>query len=410
MMIVQFLPVAIVGPLAGVVVDRVNRRRLMIVADLVRGVLILGLLLVRRSDQVWIAYVVMALTVAASAFFEPARTATIPNVTSAEELLPANALSARHVVGDAGASARRSAASSPPRSAATSRSSSTRRRSSARRSSSRRRDTTRRRATPRRPRPSRDFGCALTGIADLVDGLRYVRGTVARGGADVREGGLGPGRRRAAAADDLRPARVSGRRQASAAGIGVLYGARGIGAGLGPIALRWILGQQPARAAPHHRPRILHGRRRSTWRSPARRRCRSRRCACCCAHFGGSILWVFSTVLLQMEVPDRFRGRVFAAELALVTLITSLSSYWTGVRSSIGGAGRRARCRSRSARCSACPASLWLLIQSRWQDHGRAPGHPIATPSAEESALKDASVKSRVQVSSLSRLSLRRQP
>src|SRR3954464_12933839 len=94
MMIVQYLPVAIVGPLAGVVVDRVNRRRLMISADLVRGILILGLLLVRRGDQVWIAYVVMALSVAASAFFEPARTATIPNITSADELLPANALSA----------------------------------------------------------------------------------------------------------------------------------------------------------------------------------------------------------------------------------------------------------------------------------------------------------------------------
>src|SRR5206468_717507 len=48
------------------------------------------------------------------------------------------------------------------------------------------------------------------------------------------------------------------------------------------------------------------------------------------AHFGGSILWVFSTVLLQMEVPDEFRGRVFAAELALVTLTSSLSSYLTG--------------------------------------------------------------------------------
>jgi len=83
MMITQYLPVAIVGPMAGVVVDRVDRRRVMIAADIVRGVLIVGLLLVRRSDQVWIAYVVMALVVAASAFFEPARTATIPNVTSA---------------------------------------------------------------------------------------------------------------------------------------------------------------------------------------------------------------------------------------------------------------------------------------------------------------------------------------
>src|SRR5438128_6559155 len=92
MMIVQFLPMAIVGPLAGVVVDRLDRRRLMIAADIVRGVVILGLLLVRRPDQVWMAYVVMALTVAATAFFEPARTAIIPNITTAEELLPANAL------------------------------------------------------------------------------------------------------------------------------------------------------------------------------------------------------------------------------------------------------------------------------------------------------------------------------
>src|SRR3982074_3653435 len=43
MMIVQFLPVAVVGPLAGVVVDRVDRRTLMIVTDLLRGCLIFAL-------------------------------------------------------------------------------------------------------------------------------------------------------------------------------------------------------------------------------------------------------------------------------------------------------------------------------------------------------------------------------
>ena len=61
--------------------------------DLLRGALILALLVIHRADQVWIAYVVMAVIVGAQAFFEPARTATIPNVTSADELLPANALS-----------------------------------------------------------------------------------------------------------------------------------------------------------------------------------------------------------------------------------------------------------------------------------------------------------------------------
>src|SRR5207249_6701279 len=48
------------------------------------------------------------------------------------------------------------------------------------------------------------------------------------------------------------------------------------------------------------------------------------------AHTGGSILWVFSTVLLQREVEDEFRGRVFAAELALVTLTMATSNYIVG--------------------------------------------------------------------------------
>jgi hypothetical protein len=48
-------------------------------------------------------------------------------------------------------------------------------------------------------------------------------------------------------------------------------------------------------------------------------------------HIGGSIQWVFSTTLLQQIVPDQFRGRVFAAEMALLTLILSLSTYFTGL-------------------------------------------------------------------------------
>ena len=48
------------------------------------------------------------------------------------------------------------------------------------------------------------------------------------------------------------------------------------------------------------------------------------------AHTGGSILWVFSTVLLQQTVEDQFRGRVFAAELALLTLTMAASNYLVG--------------------------------------------------------------------------------
>jgi hypothetical protein len=48
------------------------------------------------------------------------------------------------------------------------------------------------------------------------------------------------------------------------------------------------------------------------------------------AHAGGSILWVFSTVLLQRATEDEFRGRVFAAELGLATLTMAASNYVVG--------------------------------------------------------------------------------
>ena len=93
------------------------------------------------------------------------------------------------------------------------------------------------------------------------------------------------------------------------------------------------------------------------------------------AHFGGSILWVFSTVLLQLEVPDRFRGRVFAAELALVTLVTSLSSYLTAYALDRHGWSPRALSFTLGA-LFLVPGILWLLFQSRWQDHDRAARTP----------------------------------
>jgi hypothetical protein len=90
------------------------------------------------------------------------------------------------------------------------------------------------------------------------------------------------------------------------------------------------------------------------------------------AHFGGSVLWVFSTVLLQMEVPDRFRGRVFAAELAFVTLVTSLSSYWTAY--GLDHAGWSPRSLAFILGALFClPGIGWLLILSRWQERCGTP-------------------------------------
>ena len=49
------------------------------------------------------------------------------------------------------------------------------------------------------------------------------------------------------------------------------------------------------------------------------------------AHVFGSMLWVASNVLLQMRVPDQFRGRVFSAELIVMALVQSAVAYSTAV-------------------------------------------------------------------------------
>jgi len=360
MLITQYLPVALVGPLAGVVVDRVNRRRLMIAADLFRGVLILGLLLVRTADRVWIAYVVTALTMSASAFFEPARTSTIPNITSQGELLPANALAAAtwSAMLAIGASVGGLVTAWLGRDVAfvinaasffVSAIFITR---------------TRYDATPP-ARPPHVGWKALTGATDLVDGIRYVRQQSHVAALMCVKAGWG------LAGGVLLLLTVFGQRVfpiagGSAAGIGILYGARGVGAGLGPIALRWILGQQPKTLRRTIGPAFFMVGVFYMMISGARTLPIAALCVLL-AHFGGSILWVFSTVLLQLEVPDSFRGRVFAAELALVTLVTSLSSYLTAY--GLDHAGWSPRALAFTLGVLFCvPGGLWLMLQARWRE------------------------------------------
>ncbi len=380
MMIVQFLPVAIVGPMAGVVVDRVDRRRLMIAADLLRGFLMLGLLLVHRREDVWIAYVVMALSVSAQAFFEPARVATIPNITSAEELMPANAVASAtwsamlavgaSVGGLVTAIAGRDVAfvinaasffvsayfinktrfDSAPR------------------------------TSPRVPGL-----LALSGIPDLLEGGRYIRQHAHVAALlFVKAGwGLAGGVLLLLTIFGQRVFQVGG---STAAGIGILYGARGIGAALGPIALRWILGQQPATLRRTIGPAFFMIGIFYMALSVAPTLMVAAVCILL-AHFGGSILWVFSTVLLQMEVPDRFRGRVFAAELALVTLTSSLSSYLTAYSLDRAGWSPRSMAFTLGA-LFVFPGTAWLIMLWRWQETDATLEPAAETMTAEEQVLE----------------------
>ncbi len=87
------LPRILIGPVAGVYVDRWSRKRVMIVSDLLRGVLVPLYMLVQRPDQVWILYLVGFLQASVSTFFTPARMALLPSLLRDDELLSANSLS-----------------------------------------------------------------------------------------------------------------------------------------------------------------------------------------------------------------------------------------------------------------------------------------------------------------------------
>jgi MFS family permease len=93
--IARHLPLFLFGPLAGVVVDRVDRRRVMIAADAMRAVLALGFLLANMTGKLPLIYLVGASLFAVSAFFNAAKRASIPNIVRGlDELVSANSLSA----------------------------------------------------------------------------------------------------------------------------------------------------------------------------------------------------------------------------------------------------------------------------------------------------------------------------
>lgn len=89
----RFMPPLLVGPFAGVLVDRLNRRQLLIISDSLRAVIVLMFLLVTTADRLWLIYVLTILQFCLSALFEPARSAIVPSLVPSDDLVKANLLS-----------------------------------------------------------------------------------------------------------------------------------------------------------------------------------------------------------------------------------------------------------------------------------------------------------------------------
>jgi MFS family permease len=310
--IVKTLPFAVASPLAGLLADRFDRKRLMIAADLARFVVVLCFLAVNREAELPLLYGLIALQMMLGAVFVPARSAVLPNITSPRELLTANALSAATwsvllAVGAAvGGFATASLGTGPVFvldsvtylvSAAFI-------------------------AGVNVPPTRGDTGPVnlRRAVTEIADGWRQLvrRPEIGRMALVKPVWALGGG----ALVYALTLIGESWRPEAPAVGIGLLFAARGLGTGIGPVTAR-------ASIAERHWPTMfglglaLTGLCYLTvgWMAwglwlPL---------LVVLAHAPSGANWVASTVLLQKRTPDRYLGRVFATEWLLITLVDSLA-------------------------------------------------------------------------------------
>jgi Na+/melibiose symporter-like transporter len=94
-LLAAFLPQVVVGPVAGVFVDRWDRRRTMVGANLAMAVAVLPLVLVSDASTVWLLYPLLVLQSVVEVFFAPAEQAFLPRLVPDDELVTANALNAQ---------------------------------------------------------------------------------------------------------------------------------------------------------------------------------------------------------------------------------------------------------------------------------------------------------------------------
>ena len=365
-LVLQVLPQTLIAPTAGVLNDRLRRKHVMIAADLVRVAVMLGMLLVRARSMVWLVFPLLFLESSMAAFFEPARSSVIPNITKESDLLRANTLASAtwcmnlalgaFFGGVAGAVLGRDAvfllnAISFLASAVLIR-------------SMRFEEPHMEGAPPFRAPELVDFSPMLEGLRYIRDNKRllptvFVKCGIGLSGANnvilpimgtqifpVHWGGLPPDR-------------------GAFLGMSLLVAARGVGALFGPIAGGAWAGERTDRL----RGGILIGFLLTAAGYMSLGWAPSIGVAIACvivANFGGSTNWVFSTTLLQASTEDRFRGRVFAAEIGLLTLTIAITGYAAGVANDLGVPVRVLAIAS--GMLALLPAVAWIVAMRHTSD------------------------------------------
>jgi MFS family permease len=307
---------ALVLPFAGTVADRVNRRTIMITANVVSFGAIAVLFAVEVPGLYWIGPVAIGLAAAGKAFYSPAATAALPNVVDPEDLGPANAVAGSAwgtmlVVGASLGGALNSAVGPYVCFAV---------------------DLVCLAGAAlivllvRRPMQApRDPGRVSTPpLTAIAEALRYIQGHKRVLSLVTVKSAVGLGNGVLA----IFPILATVIFGLTSFATGLLFAARGFGALVGPLLLRRVLG---------HRSWLLPGLAvsmsvyglaylgvsvaRTFWLVLL---------LVVIAHIAGGGNWTLSNYALQTEVPDELRGRVFATDMMIATLAISVSTLFVG--------------------------------------------------------------------------------
>lgn len=147
--------------------------------------------------------------------------------------------------------------------------------------------------------------------------------------------------------------------------LGLIYAVSGLGTGLGPLLLRRWLGDAPMRL----RWAISAGfglMALGIFLLSVAQTLGFFTFATLIRTVGSGTIWVFSAALLQMIVPDRYRGRVFAFEFAILTLTQSISTFWAGYAQDFLGLDVRQITFSMSL-IALIVGAMWLVFHLKYQ-------------------------------------------
>ena len=316
------LPVFVTAPLAGVIADRIDRRKVMMSADIARIVPALGLVVAARAESAWLAIGCIAAIAALSAFFEPVASAALPRLVDRSDLsLAQSALGAvwgsmlfigAAVGGVVAAAAGREM--SYLVNAATFASSAI--------------------LVWRIRRPLNDQAplMAQSLLADLRDVSSFVlpRPVIrslmtSKSGIGVANGLVG-----------LLPAIAVSSYGATEAGIGLLIASRGVGALVGPFIGRRLAADDGRRLlALCGLSMLSYG---MTYAFlPIAGSLAVAVVLVTVAHLGGGAQWMLSTYGLQLTTPDNVRARVMSLDYGLATMAMGTSALVAGAVTDVIG-------------------------------------------------------------------------